>query len=336
MDSLTHIAVGACIGELVASKKLGKKAMLLGALGQSIPDIDFVTGYWMSTAADLLAHRGFTHSILFAILTTFGLSLASIRLFRSGGLDVKQWLFFWGIQLFMHLFLDIFNVYGTGLFEPFSHYRLSLNTFFVLDPLFSLWPVVGLVVLLAMRSDDSNRAKVSKIVLSISGLYMCYSVVNKLIINSQVQRSFAQQQMVVHRYFSTPTPLNNLLWYVVGETDSGYYVGYRSLLDKTDTISYRYVSQRKDLLVNITDTQELHRLVRFSQGYYVASQWHDTLLFNDLRFGEQVAGLSLAPRFSFFYYLHPRASNDVIIQRGRFAGWDGEIMSKFIKRIKGQ
>lgn len=335
MDSLTHIAVGACIGELVAGKKLGKKAMLLGALGQSIPDIDFVTGYWMSTAADLLAHRGFTHSILFAAMVTAGLGYLSGRLFKANGLAMQTWYLFWGIQLFMHLFLDIFNVYGTGLFEPFSHYRVSLNTFFVLDPLFSLWPVIGLVALLVMRSTNSNRAKVSKIVLSISGLYMCYSVVNKLLINSQVQHSFAQQQMMVHRYFSTPTPLNNLLWYVVGETDSGYYVGYRSLFDKGDTINYRYVPQRRVLLANMTDTQELHRLVRFSQNYYVASQWHDTLVFNDLRFGEQLTGLSPAPRFSFYYYLHPLASNDVIIQRGRFAGWKGEIVKKFIRRIKG-
>ena len=58
MDSITHIALGACIGEAFFEKGFGKKAMLWGALAQSIPDIDFVASFWMSTADDLLAHNG--------------------------------------------------------------------------------------------------------------------------------------------------------------------------------------------------------------------------------------------------------------------------------------
>jgi inner membrane protein len=45
MDSLTHIVTGACIGELFLGKQLGKKAMLWGAITQSLPDIDFVTSF---------------------------------------------------------------------------------------------------------------------------------------------------------------------------------------------------------------------------------------------------------------------------------------------------
>lgn len=340
MDSLTHIAVGACIGELVAGKKLGKKAMLLGALGQSIPDIDFVAGYWMSTAGDLLAHRGFTHSILFAMLITVALAMLSARLLKNNTLTIPQWLLFWGIQLFMHLFLDIFNVYGTGLFEPFSHYRVSLNTFFVLDPLFSIWPVIGLLLLLVKRTNTTNRNSISLAALGISGLYMSYSVVNKLVINARVQQSFSHQHPDVHRFFSTPTPLNNVLWYIVGEADSGYFVGYRSLFDKGDTISYRYVPRNRQLITDYvygysTNGGEIDRLKRFSQGYWAMNMWHDTLVFNDLRFGEQTAGLA-STRFSFYYYFHPGANNDVIIQRGRFAGWDAGIVDRFWQRIRGK
>ena len=68
MDSLTHIVLGACIGELFTDKQFGKKAMIWGALTQSIPDIDFIAGFWLSPTADLIAHRSFTHSVLFALL----------------------------------------------------------------------------------------------------------------------------------------------------------------------------------------------------------------------------------------------------------------------------
>ena len=58
MDSLTHIVLGACVGEVIAGKKLGRKAWLAGAIFQSFPDIDFIAGFWLSPAEDLLAHRG--------------------------------------------------------------------------------------------------------------------------------------------------------------------------------------------------------------------------------------------------------------------------------------
>ena len=40
MDSLTHIALGAVIGELFTDKQFGKKAMIWGALAQSLPTVE--------------------------------------------------------------------------------------------------------------------------------------------------------------------------------------------------------------------------------------------------------------------------------------------------------
>jgi inner membrane protein len=45
MDSLTHIAIGACISEAVLSKQIGKKALTLGAVTHSLPDIDIVVPF---------------------------------------------------------------------------------------------------------------------------------------------------------------------------------------------------------------------------------------------------------------------------------------------------
>ena len=110
MDTLTHIVLGACIGEAIAGKQLGKKAIILGAVAQNIPDIDFVASFWLPTVSDVLAHRGFTHSILFALLVSPLLAYCSGRLFRSGGLSFGKWALFWGLQIFVHIFIDAFNV----------------------------------------------------------------------------------------------------------------------------------------------------------------------------------------------------------------------------------
>ena len=89
MDSLTHIVLGACIGEAVAGKKLGKKAMLLGAIAQSLPDIDFVTAFFLSDTQDIVAHRGITHSLLFIVVGTLVLSFLSDKIFHKTPLSYK-------------------------------------------------------------------------------------------------------------------------------------------------------------------------------------------------------------------------------------------------------
>ena len=124
MDTLTHIALGACIGEALAGRQLGKKALILGAIAQNIPDIDFVASFWLPTASDVIAHRGFTHSLLFVLLISPLLAWCSLKIFRVGGMDFRKWLEFWGVQVLVHIFIDAFNAFGTGWFEPFSHYRV--------------------------------------------------------------------------------------------------------------------------------------------------------------------------------------------------------------------
>ena len=44
MDSLTQIVLGAACGEAVLGKKIGNKALLFGAIGGTIPDLDVFVG----------------------------------------------------------------------------------------------------------------------------------------------------------------------------------------------------------------------------------------------------------------------------------------------------
>ena len=123
MDSLTHAVIGACLGDAIAGKKIGKKAMLWGALAQSIPDIDFVAVLWMDTPSSLLAHRGFTHSILFALLITPFMALLAERWHRPHNISLRRWILFFGSVILVHIFIDAFNNYGVGWLEPFSRDR---------------------------------------------------------------------------------------------------------------------------------------------------------------------------------------------------------------------
>ena len=44
MDSITQIVLGAACGEIALGNKIGNKAILFGAIGGTIPDLDVLIG----------------------------------------------------------------------------------------------------------------------------------------------------------------------------------------------------------------------------------------------------------------------------------------------------
>ena len=335
MDSLTHIVLGACIGEAILGKKIGKRAMFLGALAQSVPDIDFIASFWLGPANNLLAHRGFTHSFLFAIIIIPLLSLLSERWHRPHNITTAKWMWFFASNIFLHIFLDAFNVYGVGWFEPFNHYRISFNTLYVADPFFSIWPGIAFIVLMFLPVKNKKRIKWTMLGLIFPALYLLGGVINKLIIEKEIRAIAAKENISYKRYFSTPAPLNNFLWYVVMENDSGYNIGYRSVYDSSRTFHYTYFPRNDFLLQSITNHDDLQHLRRFSKGYYTIEQWNDSIVFNDLRFGQEIGWADPQAHFAFHYYLNHVADNRFVVQRGRFARWDWNAMKLLIKRIRG-
>ena len=337
MDSLTHIAVGACIGELFAGKQLGRRAMLIGAALQSLPDIDFIASLWLSPVEDLLAHRGFTHSILFAVLVVPLLAYITERFFRPHKISLNRWILFFSVEVFIHLFLDAFNAYGTGWFEPFSHYRGSINAIFVADPIFSIWPFMAFVALLILkRKDRDKKIRWVKYTFMIAAMYLIVGLMNKSIVSSDVKQIAKRQQVNYKRYFTSPTPFNTLLWYVVLESDSGYYIGHRSVLDTKPEMDLYYFARNEDLLQSEKGNKHLPLLKRFSKGYYTVEKWNDTLVFNDLRFGQMIGWKDPHARFAFHFFLQIPDGNKLVVQRGRLMNWDKEAVKVLLRRIMGK
>lgn len=334
MDSITHIAVGALVGEAFAGKSLGKRAMFYGALAQSIPDLDVIAILWSSPAENLLAHRGFMHSILFAVLVTIAGALLAERWHRGRNISRTTWILFFGVEVFMHLLLDAFNAYGVGWFEPFSHVRISFHTLFVADPFFSFVPGIALLVLLFMKSKETGRKWMIAAFIW-CGIYLGYALVNKMNVNAAVERSLSLQQIPHQRYLTSPAPFNNWLWYVVVEDKDGYHIGYRSVFDGKDWIDYTYFPRLDSIRQQVEDQESLNLLLRFSQGYYTLEGSGKTIVFNDLRLGQISGWYDPHAQFAFHYYLTDVGQNATVVQRGRLSGWNRETVRSLIERIKG-
>jgi len=337
VDSLTHIVIGACIGDLMAGKKIGKRAMLYGALLQSVPDIDFLASFWLDPVNDLVAHRGITHSLLFAVCVTPVLAFVAKRLRHKNDLSYPFWCLFFISEILIHLFLDSFNAYGTGWLEPFHHVRVSFHAIFVADPLFSIIPGLSFVVLLVKRWDDWSRRKWAYACLIYCFAYLMVSLFNKDHVDKDVRNIAHSKHITTDHFLSTPTPLNNLLWFVAIPSGNGFYIGYRSVFDRSNNMEFRYVQRNDSLIDDFPDTSSVKLLKQFSQGYYTAEKYPgDTLVMNDLRFGQEAGWADLNNRFAFHYYLNYPGDNTLVVQRGRFARWDKHTIGLMWKRIKGE
>lgn len=336
MDSLTHIALGAASGEILLGKKLGKKALVIGALANSFPDIDFVAALWLSPADNVLAHRGFTHSFLFMGMFTVLFALMAMKLDNNKLVSKKGWLTFMGIQLGLHVLVDAFNAYGVGWLIPFYDWRISFHTIFVVDPFYSTVLILAFLLLLALPVLSPNRTKVAAAGLFLSSFYLVYALGNKLWVEQEVKELLAKQEITYHRHFTTPTPLNTWLWFVVAEVDSGYQVGYRSVFDKADSLSLTYFPRNEMLLHDWRDNHDVKQLKKFSQGFYTVEHYGDTLVFNDLRFGQITGWQDPTAPFVFHYYVNHPDQNLLVMQRGRFANWNEKTVNALLTRIRGE
>lgn len=83
LDSFTQIILGAACGEAVAGKKLGNRAMLWGAVGGTIPDLDVFASFFTDELTSTAFHRGFMHSFLFAVLAPWLLAQLAVWFYKQ-------------------------------------------------------------------------------------------------------------------------------------------------------------------------------------------------------------------------------------------------------------
>lgn len=335
MDSITHVVLGACLAEAMGGKA-GKRVLSAGAVAQSLPDIDFIASFWLNPANDLLAHRGFTHSFLFVVLAAPALAMITDRYLLSRTFPLRKWILFYLLQILVHVLLDAFNSYGVAWFEPFSHTRVSFNALFVVDPFLTIPLAVGCVYLFLASMETPRRRLVAVVSLAWFIGFLAYAILVKASINRTVTANFHARDLRVSDYFSTPTPLNTWLWYIVANTGKGSYVGYRSVFDRGDSISFEFFPRSEELLEPVADHEDLQHLKRFSEGYYTAEMRGDTLIFNDLRFGQMIGWRDRRAPFVFQYYLSHPTDNELVVQRGRFKGWDRDAAASLVNRALGK
>lgn len=339
MDSLTQIVLGAACGEAVLGKKIGNKALLFGAIGGTIPDLDVFVGrlFYANEIQIMAFHRGFMHSFLFAILGCFVFGWITFNLYNSGkriGTTTQNdWiqLFFWSI--FTHPILDSFTPYGTQLFTPFSDYRVAFNTIAVADPAYTIPFLLCMIILMFFNRKRSRRTWWLKAGIVVSSVYLGFTVMNKIYMDSVFKKSFEKEGIAFHRCSTQPTILNNLLWYGVAESDDQYYVSYYSLFDSKTYTSQILPIPKTHHILDMSDPN-LRLLPWFSNGYYNLKKGKnkEEFIYTDLRYPMLNPKDPNSSVFNFTIYDNNGAW-DILPFRG--ATPNSNDFKVFFERIKG-
>ncbi|WP_447642688.1 MULTISPECIES: metal-dependent hydrolase [Chitinophagaceae] len=334
MDSVTHIVLGACMGKVLLPEKLGKKALVLGAIAHSIPDIDIISTFFNSQTQDLVLHRAISHSLFMAMI--FALLFTAFTYTRNKRKIKFRRLFFpFLILVSLHDLLDTCNNYGTELFAPFSSERFSFHLLYVADPLFTIVPLIVAILLFVKKSSWINAKKAAVLGILAPCLYVSIVGWGKI----RTEQALAQSPPIANAHFEllTPTPFNGFLWYGIFTTDSTVYTTYRSTWDQSDTQPrYAAFPRNERLLAKYMNEQDTQNLLEFSQGIYTVKQKQDTVQFNIPRFGQILGWQYPQAPFTFYYYVHPDVNNSLAVQRGRLKGWNKQTIIYFWNRILGK
>tara|TARA_A100000171_G_C2132287_1_gene147559 strand:- start:658 stop:1701 length:1044 start_codon:yes stop_codon:yes gene_type:complete len=221
MDSVTQAVLGASVTGVMLGRFHGRKAYVAGAVLATLPDLDVIIDYG-NPIANMIYHRGFTHSVF--LLTLFSLLLTWLfRLwppthqYSKGRLFLTLWLIF-----MTHVLLDALTSYGTQLFWPWLPTPTSGSSVFIIDPFFTLPLLIAAIAGIAAGA----RPRVQRFngwVLGYCALYLALSVVAKNVTEARVRAEFAESNIEIADLFSTPAPFNILLWRVVAKTPDDHY-----------------------------------------------------------------------------------------------------------------
>lgn len=335
MDSLTQIVLGGAVGEAVLGKKVGNKAVLWGAIGGTIPDLDTIPGQFLDTVSKLDIHRGFSHSIVFAVLVSPILGFLLEQLYRKKK-EANTWewtqLMFWAI--FTHPLLDIFTTWGTQFLWPLD-WRIAIQSIFVIDPLYTLPFLILLIIVLFLKRNNPKRKKLNRLGLIISSSYLVLTVGIKLYVNQVFSNSLSNQHIPFTRFETRPTPFNTILWTANAETEDAFYIGYYSFLDNSSEVDFYRFEKNLHLIKPYRNNPDLERLIFLTKGYYVLKEVEGGLEMYDLRFGLTEGFDQGKGDFVFTYSIQENKGELQITQLpNSFKGTKG-VIRKLVKRIGG-
>lgn len=281
MDSLTQAILGAAIGQAMLGKRIGGVGAIVGGIVATIPDLDVVLLPLYDSLEKISVHRGFSHSILFSILGALLIALILSRIRWTKQFSFQRLLLFTWLALFTHILLDAFTAYGTQLFLPFSDYRVSFDSITIVDPVYTLPLLFGLILTYYPHRKQIVFGYANKIGIIISTLYLAFTLGHKQYISNSIKLELAHQNINYELLKTIPVGVGNINWYAVAKSTDSLFIGKYSNF-KNNHIDFHSFPINEKLLDKV-DNKLAEKMRWFSQDFYTVAAQSDTIRLYNLQ-----------------------------------------------------
>lgn len=157
MDSLTQIVLGAAVGEIALGRKIGNRALIWGAIGGTIPDLDVFANPFMDDIQALAFHRSISHSIFFSVVAPLVFGGLIFRLYDSKFHKTK---FYKGLITFLNV--GILAGITFGINYLMSHDGYPLWWFLIITILGAVFLLMRLYHHYMVKDLDEPKATFSQ------------------------------------------------------------------------------------------------------------------------------------------------------------------------------
>ena len=270
MDSITQATLGAAIGQAILGRKIGGKAAVLGAIVATIPDLDVVLLPFYDSIERISIHRGYSHSILFSVLGALLLAIILGRIKWTKDISFLRLSIFSWLALFTHMLLDAFTAYGTQLYLPFSDQRVSFDSVNIVDPLYTVPLLVGLLITIYYQSKKKIWSRPNNIGLIFSSIYLLFTLVHKQYISKSIKTELQEQNIDYSSLKTIPVGVGNINWYGVAKNADTLFIGKYAGFNK-EPVDFHSFPINKHLLDGINPALG-ERLKWFSQEFYTVAE----------------------------------------------------------------
>ncbi|MEY3611166.1 MAG: hypothetical protein RJB14_888 [Pseudomonadota bacterium] len=285
MDSVTQVLLGASMGVAVMGRRTALwKSALWGGVAGLLPDLDVLLDHG-DPILNMIRHRAESHALLLLTLFAFPMAWVVSRIHRQPQLYGRWW---WALMLALvtHPLLDLMTIYGTQVFQPFTDEAYGLGSMFIIDPVYSLPLLAGVVA--ALRVKTVGRAlAINGWALAFSTAYLAWSALAQWGVTQHARESLQAQGLPSQQLLVTPAPLSTLVWRVVALDGERFHEGFYALMDGGRAIRFVAHERGGALAAQNADHPQLQRLARFTDGFFKVQRNNDKLVVTDLRMGQE-------------------------------------------------
>ena len=286
MDSLTQLTFGAACGEAVLGKKIGRKALVWGAVLGTLPDLDVFIPLG-GPVNDFVYHRGFSHSLILLALLSPMIAWLIVNVHPDTKRYYRRWVLLSFLVLEASVLLDLLTIYGTQIFWPFDTTPMAVPILFIIDPLFTLPVLSGVLAALVLKRSSTLGQRLNMVGLVLSLAYLVWAFSAAEFVKRRVTEKLACQGVSYSQFISSPAPFNTLLWRVVGIDKDRYFETYFSLFDRKTPLLVVFYPRNLALVAGIEEHPPIVKLKRFTSGYYAFSTVGEYVAMTDLRMGSE-------------------------------------------------